>query len=53
MREELLEKLFEYIDARIDDKIESAFGRDRLYESIRVADLKTELKELAFNLQRP
>lgn len=37
--------LLEYIDARIDEKIEEAFGRDALNESVRVNDAKDALYE--------
>ena len=40
MREEELESLFEAIEALIEEKIESAFGRDTLSETIRASELK-------------
>lgn len=39
-------KLMEYIDARIDEKIQDAFGRDSLNESIKTSVIGAELREL-------
>jgi len=43
---EQLEKLMDWIDARIDYKIENAFGRDSTHEYIRENDIKQELLAL-------
>lgn len=45
-RPEVLDALFEYIDARIDEKIERAFDRECWSEHCRASDLKAELSEL-------
>lgn len=47
---EQLEALTEYIDAAIDDRIESAFGRDGLVESIAKSDRLKDLKK-SFGLE--
>lgn len=39
-----------YIEAMIDEKIEDAFGRDGLDESIRAGELRGEARK-AFGLQ--
>lgn len=48
MNEEILEKLFEYIDARIDEKSESVRNSEcgGLAESLRVMEIKDELIKL-------
>jgi hypothetical protein len=45
MNEELLEKLLEYIDARIDEKLARESSDGGLAEWIRCTDLKKELRE--------
>ncbi len=47
MSEELLEKLFEYIDARIDMKLSYEMSDGGLIESIRCTEIKDELRALA------
>ena len=42
--EELLLKIEAYIDARIEEKIEYAFGRDSLHESMRASELLGEIR---------
>ena len=41
--EEFLTNLYEVIESIIDERIESAFGRDGLHESVRSSELKQEL----------
>jgi hypothetical protein len=48
MSEEMLVALENYIEAMIDQKIENAFGRDSLIESVRKSELRRELLELIF-----
>lgn len=48
MSEEMLVALENYIEAVIDRKIEDAFGRDSLIESVRASELRQELLELIF-----
>lgn len=45
MTEEQLDKLLAYIDARLDEKIEEAFGRDSLYETIAKSEALDELRK--------
>ena len=47
--EELLLKIEAYIDARIEEKIEYAFGRDSLHESMRASELLGEIR-MSLNL---
>jgi hypothetical protein len=47
--EEQFAKLLEWIDAKIDVKVEEAFRRDALHESIREYQLRLELRK-AFGL---
>ena len=42
MTREQFNALCEYIDAKIDEKIEDAFGRDGLSETIRASKLECE-----------
>jgi hypothetical protein len=44
MTEEQLSALLEYIDARIDEKIREASGRDSLSEGIHADILRGDLK---------
>lgn len=44
MKEKEYEALMELIDAKIDEKISSAFGRDTISEFIRFVDLEKEFK---------
>ena len=46
MSEEQLEKLMDWIDARIDYKIELAFERDAAYERISGLKVDDELRAL-------
>jgi hypothetical protein len=46
MSEELLEKLIEYIDARIDMKLSYEMSDGGLIESIRCTEIKNELLNL-------
>lgn len=54
MTEHQLTLLMEWIDARIDQKIEQAFDRDALHEYInegsRRRDLVASFSELSYNL---
>jgi hypothetical protein len=43
MTREQLDALKAYIDARIDEKIEDAFGRDALHEYLARSSAETEL----------
>ena len=45
MSEQQFKALMAYIDARIDEKIMDAFGRDSLYEAIKTSDYLKELRE--------
>jgi len=45
MTHEQLQALTEWIDARIDEKIEAAMGRTGWEETVRQRDLYKELKE--------
>ncbi len=40
-----IQKLKEYLDARIAEKIEEAFGRDSLNEGIRCRKIEDELDQ--------
>lgn len=44
MTEDQYRALLEYIDKRIDEKINDAFGRDSLVETIRCNDAERELR---------
>lgn len=44
------ERLLKYIDCRIDEKIEDAFGRDTLYKS-NDTDIALNGLRFAFNLE--
>ena len=44
MTEAFLKALMAWIDARIDEKIQDAFGRDSLHESIREGKCRNELE---------
>jgi len=46
MNEELLEKLLEYIDARIAEKLAYDTVDGGLVESVRCSNIKTELRVL-------
>lgn len=46
MKHDQFNKLLEYIDARIAEKISDAFGRDGLHEAVARADVENELREL-------
>lgn len=50
MTHEQLQVLSEWVDARIDERIEDRLGNDSLYESVRQRDLYTELKR-AFGIE--
>jgi hypothetical protein len=47
MNQELLDKLLEYIDARIDMKLSYGMSDGGLIESIRCTELKEELQKIA------
>ena len=44
LTQEQYDALEEYIEAKIDERIESAFGRDSLNESIRLTDADNVLR---------
>ncbi len=46
MNADELEALLAYIDARIDEKIEKAFGRDAGYEVVATMKAEDELRAL-------
>ena len=52
MTKEQLQALLDYIDARIDEKIESAFGRDGLSEMLKADQLVIELRKEMFDASR-
>lgn len=43
MNQEQFNALLAYIDARIDEQIADAFGRDSLYESIETSEKRKNL----------
>ena len=51
MAEKQYEALLTYIDCRIDEKIEDAFGRDALNESVASCEAQQELRELLVSLE--
>jgi hypothetical protein len=46
MTEEQFKAMLAYFNALIDEKIEDAFGRDSLHESIKVHECEAELRKV-------
>lgn len=44
LSEEQVQALMSYIDARIDEKISDALGRDSLHETTKRRDLEDEMR---------
>lgn len=44
LTDQQLKLLLDYVDALIDEKIEDAFGRDSLYESVKTRELRQQLE---------
>jgi len=44
MNEEIFEALMEYLDHRIDERIDYAFGRDNYWLPTKVIDLREDLR---------
>lgn len=48
MTKEQLEALFDYIDARIDEKLATDHGRDALHEAVAVTQFRKNLLNKCF-----
>ena len=46
MNQEQFDALLDYIDARIEEKIADAFGKDSLSETVRCTECRLDLKHL-------